>query len=261
MKPILLLSLVITWGSTVLAVDNFSHCYKILVDGKDRSLYQYVNSRFVTFMDPLWKQNPQIQKVRLIDASTGKPEQPPAIRPGNPNPLPWGGIAFAHLQPGKTLTLEAEGKTVSFQRTSGPGCPRMDLCLDGRWNGYEVLQYRPFEVSISLGVLASHVHRMEDQRVLVKIGLPIFLGVSAVLYRCNKRDQGTSYPIQRYSGNQMLILFPKLEKEILDQWGVSSSYLLFSPLQPGDELKIIGKLPTDREVFFFVRRISDGDRK
>jgi hypothetical protein len=136
----------------------------------------------------------------------------------------------------------------------------MDLCLDGRWNGYEVLQYRPFEVSVALGVLASYVHLMEDQRVLVKIGLPIFLDVSAVLYRGNKRDQGTSYPIQRYSGNQMLTLFPKLEKEILDQWGVSSSYLLFTPLQPGDELKITGKLPTDREVCFFVRKISAGDR-
>jgi hypothetical protein len=59
----------------------------------------------------------------------------------------------------------------------------------------------------------------------------------------------------------MLTLFPKLEKEILDQCGVSSSYLLFNPLQPGDELKITGKLPTDREVYFFVRKISDGDRQ
>ena len=54
--------------------DEASHyCYRILVDGQDRSAYQYVNRRLVTFADPRWNQDPTVEEVRLIDVNTVNP--------------------------------------------------------------------------------------------------------------------------------------------------------------------------------------------
>src|SRR5689334_6774924 len=85
-------------------------CYRITVDGKDRSAYQYVNKKLVTFADPFWKQDPTVDEIQLIDLKTG-PERPPAIQRANYiSRRPWGGVMFEHFPEGKVLKLRAGGR-------------------------------------------------------------------------------------------------------------------------------------------------------
>ena len=95
----------------VLADETSRCCYRILVDGKDRSAYQYVNKKLVTFADPSWKQDPAVEEVRLVDVKTGNQERPPFIQRANYiSRRPWGGVMFEHIPRGKTLRLRAGGK-------------------------------------------------------------------------------------------------------------------------------------------------------
>src|SRR5206468_1968047 len=81
-----------------LANDVSPYCYRIFVDGKDRSAYQYVNKKLITFADPSWKQDPTVEEVRLVDAKTGNPERPPFIQRANYiSRRPWGGVMFEHI--------------------------------------------------------------------------------------------------------------------------------------------------------------------
>src|SRR5207247_10497512 len=57
-----------------LADEVSPYCYRILVDGKDRSAYQYVNKKLLTFADPSWKQDPTVEQVRLVAVTTANPE-------------------------------------------------------------------------------------------------------------------------------------------------------------------------------------------
>ena len=99
----------------VLAAEN--PCYQVLVDGRDRSAYQYVNGRFLVFADPAWTENPIVEDIRLADSKTGKAEAAPRLNPGNFLPRrPWGGVCFLHIPTGKTLSLRAGGKAVTFRR-------------------------------------------------------------------------------------------------------------------------------------------------
>lgn len=113
-------------------------CYQIQLDGRDRSVYQYVSRSFLVFSDPSWTTNPAVKSVRWVETKAGKslppvPVLPANLRAGTENP--WGGIKLPHLPPGNELSLELDGKPAVLKRVSasGPACPRMDLLLDGRW--------------------------------------------------------------------------------------------------------------------------------
>ena len=66
-------------------------CYRIVVDGKDRSAYQYVNKKLVTFADPSWKQDPTVEEVHLIDLEdrTGTPAGHSTCQLHQPPPVGW----------------------------------------------------------------------------------------------------------------------------------------------------------------------------
>jgi len=241
----------------VLADETSPCCYRILVDGKDRSAYQYVNKKLVTFADPSWKQDPTVEEVRLVDVKTGNQERPPFIQRANYiSRRPWGGVMFEHIPAGKTLRLRAGGKLVSFQRTdSGVNCPHPDFRLDNRLLGYEVLQHCPFEMYIGLGVLGSSIH-LEGQEVILKTVL-LFTECTATLYSAGT-DQGKPFPIQYLAGPRLTERYPHLGKLIQEQWGLLNLYLIFPALNPGDELKVVVTLPGDgRQVPFYVRKIEE----
>jgi len=237
--------------TTVLAAEN--PCYQVLVDGRDRSAYQYVNGRLLVFADPAWAENPIVEDIRLADSKTGKAEAAPRLNPGNFLPRrPWGGVGFLHIHAGKTLSLRAGGKAVTFhRRDSGSGCPHMNFLLDGRWNGYEVLT----EMPIGFRALARYVHR--DGNNVIVVGPAYFSEPVAELYRIGQT--GKPFPMQMLAGSQMVERYPHLKKQVNEQWGFGSSYFVFAPLSLGEEIKITGRVPLDEKpVSFFVRRISGG---
>jgi hypothetical protein len=235
------------------------YCYRIVVDGKDRSAYQYVNKKLVTFADPSWKQDPTVEEVHLIDLKTG-PERPPAIQRANYiSRRPWGGVMFQHIPEGKMLNLGAGGRLISFQRTnSGVACPHADFRLDNRLIGYEVLQHCPFEMYMGLGSLGSHVH-VEGREVILKTVL-LFTQCTATV-RSGRADQGKPFPIQRLGGRQLIERYPHLSKQVNQQWGLLNSYLVFPALNAGDELKVVVTLAGDgRQIPFYVRKIEENVR-
>lgn len=242
------------------ADDAPRYCYRIFVDGGDRSLYQYVNERLVTFADPSWKQDPAVEDVRLVDLETGRPEPPPVIQRANYiASRPWGGVMFPHIQPGKVLSLRAGGRLVTFQR-AGPGgnCPHPDFRLDNRMLGYEVLQHCPFEIYIGLGALGSRVH-LEGKEVILKIDL-VFSQCTATLHSGGS-GEGRPFPIHRFAGLALIGRYPHLRKLIQYEWGLLSSCLVFPSLDAGDELRVVVTLPGgERPIPFFVRKIDERDR-
>lgn len=113
-------------------------CYQIHLDGRDRSVFQYVSRNFLVFSDPSWTTNPAVKSVRWVEAKAGNSLPPPPVLPANLRAgaeNPWGGIKLPHLSPGKELRLELDGKPTVLKRVSASGstCPRLDLLLDGRW--------------------------------------------------------------------------------------------------------------------------------
>jgi len=235
----------------VLAAEN--PCYQVLVDGRDRSAYQYVNGRLLVFADPAWTENPIVEDIRLVDSKTGKAEAAPRLNPGNFLPRrPWGGVCFLHIPAGKTLSLRAGGKAVTFRRKDwGSGCPRVNFLLDGRWNGYEVLA----EMPIGFRTLARYVHREGNQ--IIVVGPSYFSEPVAELHRTGQTAK--PFTMQMLAGSQMVERYPHLKKQVNERWGFASSYFVFAPLSPGEEIKITGRLPLDEKpVSFFVRRILGG---
>lgn len=120
-------------------------CYQIHLDGRDRSVFQYVSRNFLVFSNPSWTTNPTVKTVRWIETKAGKslpPVLPANLLAGAENP--WGGIKLPHLRLGHAVRLELDGKPAILKRVSASGstCPRVDLLLDGRWGNYEVLQQR-----------------------------------------------------------------------------------------------------------------------
>jgi len=249
-----LLLVVFLFTSPVVAIDE--PCYQVIVDGHDRSAYQYVNGRFLVFADPAWTENPIVDDIRLVDSKTGRAEMTPRLNPGNFLPSrPWGGVCFLHIPAGKTLSLRAGGKLVTFsRRNSGNGCPRMNFLLDGRWNGYEVLT----EMPNGFRTLARHVHRESNQ--IIVVGPSYFSEPKAELYRIGDPSQtGRPFSMQMLAGSQMVERYPHLKKQVNEQWGFGSSYFVFAPLNPGEEIKITGRLPLDEKpVSFFVRKVTGG---
>jgi len=236
----------------VLAAEN--PCYQVIVDGQDRSAYQYVNNRLLVFADPAWTENPIVDDIRLVDSKSAKLEAAPKLNPGNfLTRRPWGGVCFLHIPAGKTLSLRASGKLVTFRRrVSGGGCPRMNFLLDGRWNGYEVLT----EMPIGFRTLVRYVYREGNQMIVV--GPSYFSEPVAELYRIGNLSQ-TSKPASMHmlSGSQIVERYPHLKKQVNEQWGFGSSYFVFADLGPGEEIKITGRLPLDEKpVSFFVRRVA-----
>lgn len=273
MNPIfpslLFFSLLPTCGPVALAIEPVSknapsHCYKILLDGKDRSDYQYVTQRVVMFIDPVWRENPQVSSVRLVDFKTKKTEAAPAPMPGRFRPgIAAGGVSFFHIPMGRLLSLTANGRSVSFQRLDprSPGCPRMNLWFNGRWNGYEVLQYLPYENYTGLSVLGRYVH-VERDRIILVLAIPMFLDPKATLY-----SRGASAPLQVESvrANQLVNRYPYLRSEIENNWGVYALCFLFQPLDLGEEIKVSGTLfsengkpsaKPEHQQSFFVRRVE-----
>jgi hypothetical protein len=240
--------------------DEASHyCYRILVDGKDRSAYQYVNKKLVTFAHPRWNQDPTVEEVRLVDVKTGNPGPAPVIQRANYiTNRPWGGVMFPHIPTGKVLSLRAAGALISFERTdSGVNCPHPDFRLDNRLLGYEVLQHCPFEIYIGLGSLGSRIH-IEGQEVILRTVL-LFDQCTATIHRAGA-DTGKPFPIQRLGGNQLIERYPHLSN-LLQQWGLTNSYLVFQAFNPGDELKVVLTLPGNgRQIPIYVRKIDEEER-
>ncbi len=232
-------------------------CYQVLVDGKNRSAYQYMNAGLVTFADPVWMQDPAVQDVRLVDAITGKHERAPAIQRANYiASRAWGGFMFEHIPSGKVLTLRAGTSRISIRRISSKkGCPHQDFRLDDRMNGYEVLQYCPFEVFMGLGPLGSHVH-LEGQVVILNTVL-LFTKCSGTLHSA-KDGCDRPFPIEVVSGSRLSESYPHLRKQILQEGGLLSSYFVFPSLNPTEELKITVTLPGDdaRQLPFYVRKVE-----
>ena len=241
--------------------DEVSHyCYRILVDGKDRGAYQYVNAKLVTFADPSWKQDPAVEEVRLVDAKTGKPERPPFIQRANYiGTRLWGGVMFEHIPPGKVLSMRAGGALVSFQRTaSGVNCPHPDFRLDNRLHGYEVLQQCPFEMYIGLGDLGSRIH-VEGQEVILKTAL-LFTECTATLHKAGA-GEGRAFPIQHLGAYRLIERYPHLGTPVHEQWGLMNIYIVFPALNSGDELKVVVTLSGGgRQIPFYVRKIEERER-
>ncbi len=248
--------LALTQPRSAMAWQAISHCYKILVDGKDRSSYQYVNSRFITFADPAWKQDPTVDEAHLVDPRTGKEEKAPFIQRANylPSRL-WGGVMFEHIPFGKILTLRIGTSRVTIKRTDfDVACPHLDFRLDDRQNGYEILQYCPYEAYIGLGPLGSHVH-VEGGQVIIKTVL-LFTDCSASLTRSGD-GKSEPFPVKWVSGAQLTEQFPQLGTRIREDWGFLNTYLLIPPLNRGDELNVTVTLPGEgQRLPFYLRKIE-----
>jgi hypothetical protein len=244
---------------TMLAGPVSPYCYRIIVDGKDRSAYQYVNQKLVAFADPSWQQDPAIEEVHLIDLKTG-PKRPPVIQRANYiSSRPWGGVMFQHIPEEKVLNLRAGGRRISFQRrNAGAACPHPDFRLDNRLLGYEVLQHCPFEMYIGLGALGSRIH-LEGQEVILKTVL-LFTQCTATLNSA-RTDWEKPFPIQHFGGRQLIERYPHLSKVVNEQWGLLNTYLVFPVLSPGDELKVVVTLPGGgRQIPLYLRKIEENVR-
>jgi hypothetical protein len=207
----------------------------------------------LVFADPAWTENPIVEDIRLADSKTGKAEAAPRLNPGNFLPRrPWGGVCFLHIPTGKTLSLRAGGKAVTFRKKDwGSGCPRMNFLLDGRWNGYEALA----EMPIGFRTQARYVHR--DGSDVIVVGPSYFSEPVAELHRIG--ETAKPFTMQMLAGSQMVERYPHLKKQVNEQWGFGSSYFVFSDLSPGEEIKITGRLPLDEKpVSFFVRKVTGG---
>jgi hypothetical protein len=229
-------------------------CYQILQDGKDRSAYQYVSRNFLVFSDPSWTTNPIVRKVRLTDLKTRKALPPLSILPANLRSSledPWGGVKLVHLPFSQALSLELDGKPAVLKRvpTSGPACPRMDFLLVGRWKDYEVLQQRPN--ASGTHTVGCHLEIVGDE---VLLALPSLENVSVERHKFSKPE---AVKFQRYDRQSFLLNYPQLKQRAERYWGITSLYLSFGPLKPGEELKISGDGMGQR-VSFCVRRIGEG---
>ncbi len=255
--PLLATTLLLTSEGPVLAQGTDNPCYQVLVDGKDRSAYQYVNKGLVTFADPVWKEDPAVRDIHLVDAISGKQERPPSIQRANYiTSRAWGGVMFEHIPLGKVLTLRAGTNRVSFRRRlSGNGCPHQDFRLDDRMNGYEVLQYCPFEVYMGLAPLGSHVQPAGQEVILNTVLL--FTKCSGILHSAAGGHDGPC-PIEVVSGSRLSERYPTLRKQIMEQWGLLNTNFVFPSFSKQDELKITVTLPGDegRQLLIYVRRIE-----
>ncbi|MCI0628278.1 MAG: hypothetical protein L0387_42615 [Acidobacteria bacterium] len=278
MNPIfpslLAFSLLTTCGPVALAEEPVSknapsYCYKILLDGQDRSYYQYVTQRVVMFIDPVWTENPQVSSVRLVHLKSKKTEAAPTLMPGRFRPgIAAGGVSFFHIPMGRLLSLTANGRSVSFQRLDprSPGCPAMNLWFNGRWNGYEVLQYLPYENYTALSVLGRYVH-VEPNRIILVLAIPMFLNPKATLY---SRGTSTALEMESVRANELVNRYPDLRAEVESNWGLYALCFLFKPLNLREEIKVSGTLfsengkpstKPEHQQFFFVRRVEGGNAR
>src|SRR5258706_495197 len=100
----------LVWVSLFLMAPAFSQtafsqdegfCYRIQLDGRDRSTFQYVSRNFLVFSDLSWTTNPAVKTVRWVGAKAGKSLPTPAVLPANlraGTENPWGGIKLPHLR-------------------------------------------------------------------------------------------------------------------------------------------------------------------
>lgn len=255
--PLLATALLLSPEGPVLAQGAGDPCYQILVDGKDHSAYQYVNKGLVTFADPVWKEDPAVRDIHLVDAISGKHERSPVIQRANYiASRAWGGVMFQHIPFGKILTLRAGTNRVSFQRRGpGKGCPNQDFRLDDRMNGYEVLQYCPSEVYMGLAPLGSHIQPAGQEVILNTVLL--FTRCSGILHSAGD-GHDRPLPIEVVSGSRLSERYPHFRKQIVEQWGLLNTYFVFPSLGTQDELKITVTLPGDegRQIPLYVRRIE-----
>jgi hypothetical protein len=255
-KDWLVIALLGATATAVAADKSEPYCYEVRVNGRDRSFFQYVDSSWVRFADAMWKRNPQVLQIRLTDDS-GKSAAEPMVIPANPNPQhQWGGVQFRHLPFGKVLTLKADQSTVSFrrQKQAGSDCPQMNFVLEGRWNGYDVLQHVPLGTRKPL--LGSSIHPLAG-KIVMSVGLPNLLEAHAVLIPGEKANSEVPFTIEKLAAAQLLKKYPDLQTQVTKEWGVNASYLMFEPLKPKDTIKVTVKLASGREASFFVRRLPE----
>jgi hypothetical protein len=254
-----LLIIVLLGATTAAGADKSeSYCYEIRVNGKDRSFFQYVDNSWARFADPSWKRDPQVREIRLVDAD-GKRLASPMVIPANPNPQqPWGGVQFRHLQFGKLLSLKADQSSVSIRRQKqpGPACPDMNFVLEGRWNGYDVLQYVPQGTRKPL--LGSYIHPLTG-KILMSVGLPNLLEAHAVLIPSKTPGSELPFSIEKLTAAQLLKRYPDLQSQVMKKWGINASYLIFQPLTPKDTIRVTVKLASRRDASFYVRKLPGND--
>jgi hypothetical protein len=224
-------------------------CYQIHLDGRDRSVFQYVSRNFLVFSDRSWTTNPVVKSVRWIEAKAGNSLPPPPVLPANLRSgpeNPWGGIKLPHLSPGKELRFELDGKPTVLKRVSASGspCPQVDLLLDGRWGDYEVLQQRAN--SFGTHTVGCHLEILGDE---VLLALPSLEHIRVELLKGPNPD----VKFQRYHRPTFIQKYPQLRQRAERHWGITSFYLTFPPLKPSEELRISGDTLGQR-VSFLVRR-------
>lgn len=86
----------------------------------------------------------------------------------------------------------------------------------------------------------------------VLLALPALENISVELLKSTKPDV---VKFQRYDRPSFLEKYPQLKQRAQKHWGITSFYLVFPPLKPGEELKISGDT-LDQRVSFLVRRIG-----
>jgi hypothetical protein len=225
-------------------------CYQIQVNGRDRSVFQYVSRNFLVFSDPSWTTNPAVKSVHWVQTKAGKSLPLPAVLPANLRAgaeNPWGGIKLPHLRLGQELHLELDGKPAILKRVSASGstCPRVDLLLDGRWGDYEVLQQRAN--SFGTHTVGCHLERVGEE---VLLALPSLENIRVELLKAPKPDV---VKFQRYHRSTFIQKYPQLKQRAERLWGITSLYLCFPPLRPGEVLTISGDTLGQR-VSILVRR-------
>jgi len=126
--------------------------------------------------------------------------------------------------------------------------------LEGRWNGYDVLQHVPPGARKPL--LGSYVHPLNG-KVLVKVALPNLLEAKAVLRPAKTPTTERPFSVEKLSARELLKGQPDLQTQVTKQWGLNASYLIFQPIEPKDTIKISVKLASGRDASFFVRKLPE----
>jgi hypothetical protein len=120
----------------------------------------------------------------------------------------------------------------------------MDWLLDGRWEDYEVLQQRAN--SFGTHTVGCHLEILGDE---VLLALPSLENIHVE----RLKDPNPDVKFQRYHRLTFIQKYPQLRQRAERHWGITSFYLTFPVLKPGEALRISGDT-LGRRVSFLVHR-------
>ena len=107
--------------------------------------------------------------------------------------------------------------------------------------------------ALSPATVGCHVEVLDNK---VLLALPSLDNLNVELHGGGKPAH-PEVQVERFDRSSFLRNFPQLKERAERRWGITSLYLTFSRLQPGDELKISGDTLGQR-VSFYLRRIREG---